>query len=259
MPENEINDPAPKLDRSVRRDELLLEAVEVARQAAVEISRPESVGEHVGARMVAKGVAAHRFHCQDAGYPGWDWEVSVARAPRSKTVTVCEVSLLPGEGALLAPEWVPWEERLRPGDVSREDVLPYSANDPRLMTNLEQTDPELVDELGVEELGLGRPRVLSEYGIQQAADRWYASDQGPVPAAKQTCATCGFLLKLPGSLGRVFGVCANEWSPDDGRVVSLDHSCGAHSETDTTKRKPQWPMQSSRIDEFQIAVDDLRQ
>jgi hypothetical protein len=42
--------------------------------------------------------------------------------------------------------------------------------------------------------------------------------------------TCGFLVRLAGPLGRVFGVCANEYAPDDGRVVSLDHGCGAHSE-----------------------------
>jgi hypothetical protein len=24
-------------------------------------------------------------------------------------------------------------------------------------------------------------------------------------------------------MGQLFGVCANEWSPDDGKVVSLDH------------------------------------
>ena len=44
--------------------------------------------------------------------------------------------------------------------------------------------------------------------------------------------TCGFLVPLGGPLGRVFGVCANEYAPDDGRVVSLDHGCGAHSEAD---------------------------
>ena len=38
------------------------------------------------------------------------------------------------------------------------------------------------------------------------------------------------VVRLGGPLGRVFGVCANEYAPDDGRVVSLDHGCGAHSE-----------------------------
>ena len=37
---------------------------------------------------------------------------------------------------------------------------------------------------------------------------------------------------MAGALRAVFGVCANGWSPSDGQVVSLDHGCGAHSETD---------------------------
>ena len=44
------------------------------------------------------------------------------------------------------------------------------------------------------------------------------------------CVTCGFMVRLAGPLGRVFGACGNEYAPDDGRVVSLDHGCGAHSE-----------------------------
>lgn len=242
--------------RQIRRDQILLDAVERARAAAVDISREASVGEHRGSRMLGERLVAHRFACLDEGYPGWEWEVSLARIPRSKTATVCEVDLLPGEGALLAPEWVPWDQRLQPGDVSRDDVLPYSANDSRLMSGFEQTDPELADVVGIEEIGLGRPRVLSAEGIDQAADRWYASEKGPVKGSrvKATCSSCGFLLKMGGSLGQVFGVCANEWSPDDGSVVSLDHTCGAHSETDETKRKAQWPIVSSKVDDFELEI-----
>lgn len=258
-PQADATKPKPARQQ-VRKDETLLQAEEVARLAAEELSKPESVGAHVAAKMVAKGVAVHRFECEDAGYPGWQWEVSLARAPRMKTVTVCEVTLAPGEDALLAPEWVPWEERLRPEDISRSDILPYSANDSRLVAGFEQTDPELADAVGVEEIGLGRARVLSAEGIEDAADRWYDSEQGPVTGLKrsETCSTCGFFLKLPGSLGRVFGVCTNEWSPDDGKVVSMDHGCGAHSETDTNRRKPQWPVASSRLDDTQIDVYELR-
>ena len=50
----------------------------------------------------------------------------------------------------------------------------------------------------------------------------------------QTCAlpiySCGFYIPLAGSLRRAFGVCANVLSPEDARVVSFDHGCGAHSE-----------------------------
>jgi hypothetical protein len=41
---------------------------------------------------------------------------------------------------------------------------------------------------------------------------------------------------LAGKLRQMFGVCANEYAPDDGRVVSLDHGCGAHSEAAVPER-----------------------
>ncbi len=48
--------------------------------------------------------------------------------------------------------------------------------------------------------------------------------------ANARCGTCGFYLPLAGSLRLVFGACGNMFAPDDGRVVSADHGCGAHSE-----------------------------
>ena len=59
-------------------------------------------------------------------------------------------------------------------------------------------------------------------------------------------------MKLSGSLGALFGVCANEWSPDDGRVVAFDHGCGAHSETDQPKRRAQWPVVPPRVDDLSM-------
>ena len=252
---------ARRSTRSARKDPALLEAIETARDAVVEVSRPSSVGEHLGAVMIADRLAVHRFACEDTGYPGWAWEVSLARAPRSKRVTVCEIGLVPEDSALLAPDWVPWDQRLRPGDVSRDDVLPYSANDPRLISGFEQTDDEMADAVDVHEMGYGRPRVLSPEGISHAAGRWYRSDQGPARSAKAqaNCGNCGFLVKIGGSLGQMFGVCGNEWSPDDGRVVSHDHTCGAHSETDVEAREPQWPIAPAKLDDFQVDVVTLGQ
>jgi hypothetical protein len=48
--------------------------------------------------------------------------------------------------------------------------------------------------------------------------------------ANARCGTCGFYLPLAGSLRQIFGVCGNVFAPDDGRVVTADHGCGAHSE-----------------------------
>src|SRR5581483_3958420 len=108
-------------------------------------------------------VVTHRFATLDPAYRGWQWAVTVARAPRARNVTVDEVVLLAGEDSVLAPEWLPWSERLKPGDLGVGDLLPTSADDPRLVPSFLMTDDE--DERAVAfELGLGRERVLSYDG-----------------------------------------------------------------------------------------------
>ena len=244
--------------RAVKKDAVLEDAVDVARAGAEAVAYPRPVGEHVGFEMVSERLATHYFASTDAGYVGWCWAVTVARVPRGRVATVCEVDMTPREGALLAPEWVPWEERLRPSDISRDDVLPYKADDERLEQGFEDTseDPDLPV---VRELGLGRPRVLSQEGIDQAAKRWYESDRGPKSGRRprNTCSSCGFLMKMSGGMRTMFGVCANEWATDDGAVVSLDHTCGSHSETDVPKNGTAWPVRPSRVNEGAIDAEPM--
>ncbi|MEW2356307.1 DUF3027 domain-containing protein [Spirillospora sp. NPDC029432] len=205
----------------------------MARDAAEETARPAPVGEHLGLRAEGDRLVTHYFECLDPGYRGWRWAVTVARAARAKNVTVDECVLLPGDEALLAPEWVPWLERLRPGDLGPGDLLPTPSDDVRLAPGYTQVD-DSTDREAEWELGLGRPRVLSREGRDEAAARWYEGIAGPrapiATAAPAQCSTCGFFWLLAGELRQVFGVCANEYAPDDGRVVSADHGCGAHSE-----------------------------
>lgn len=221
---------------AIRPDATLKGAVEVARAAATAVADGATVGEHLGMEMVDERVATHYFACAAPAYRGWRWAVSVARVPRSKTVTVSETDLVPGDGALLSPEWVPYAERLAPGDLGPGDVTPFVEDDPLLEAGFEATGDEDVDALALWELGLGRPRVLSAEGRETAASRWYEGEHGPTaPVALKAplpCSSCGFFLPMAGALRSVFGVCANAWSPSDGGVVSLDHGCGAHSEAD---------------------------
>ncbi|QHY96325.1 hypothetical protein SSPS47_14500 [Streptomyces sp. S4.7] len=221
-------------------------------------------------------VVTHLFECKEMGYRGWRWAVTVARASRSKLVTLDETVLLPGPDSLQAPEWVPWSDRLRPGDMGPGDLLPTEAEDLRLEPGysgedvpppnsvlregvtpqaladlVEAEDAEETDREGAtgdaatattgrgtisalaEELGMRRARVLSRYGLHIAADRWDEAFGAKTPmaqAAPAPCVSCGFLLPLAGSLRQAFGVCANEFSPADGRVVSLAYGCGGHSE-----------------------------
>lgn len=259
MPETNRNARAKSArTRAPKTDAVLSGAVELAKESAEAIAHPRRVGEHLGFVMDGERLGTHFFASQDAGYRGWAWAVTVARVPRGRAATVCEVDMMPREGALLAPEWVPWEERLRPGDLTREDTLPYQADDARLEAAFEDASQDL-DLPEVKEIGLGRKRVLSEEGRRAAVERWYRSEQGPKAGRppKNSCSTCGFLVKMSGSMRTVFGVCANEWAPDDGRVVSLDHTCGAHSETDAPKQGTQWPVRPSRIDEGALDAEPM--
>jgi hypothetical protein len=287
---------SPGRARSKEPDDACAQAVELARGAAEEMAGGDRVGEHLGVTADGDRLVTHRFRCLDPAYRGWCWAVTVTRASRAKNVTVDESVLVPGDEAILAPDWVPWRERVLPGDLGVGDLLPAPPDDARLVpaASLEGddgvadwgetawampgTEPEdlvpvpsaepLVDGLddladGLEStvdaateltgaaavvLGTGtdgtaaggiedrppRARVLSAIGRDDTALRWYTSEHGPktplASAAPGLCSGCGFFVRLGGPLGRVFGVCANEYAPDDGRVVSLDHGCGAHSE-----------------------------
>ena len=78
----------------------------------------------------------HFFESHLAGYRGWRWAVTVTRVPRSRHVTVCETVLLPGPDAMLAPGWLPWNERLQPGDLGVGDLMPTAPDDDRLAPGL---------------------------------------------------------------------------------------------------------------------------
>ncbi|HEY8986508.1 MAG TPA: DUF3027 domain-containing protein [Streptomyces sp.] len=283
--------------RSRTPDRLCAEAVDLARTAAEEAAAPGVVGEHVGLVSEGDRVVTHFFECKELGYRGWRWAATVARASRAKIVTLDEVALLPGPDAVLAPEWVPWSERLRPGDLGPGDLLPTDAEDIRLESGYQESgysgyddrlapgdsgdddseplvdaaadDTEVTPDLTepparatiaavADELGLRRARVLSRYGLHIAADRWEEAFGAQTPmaqAAPATCVSCGFLTPIGGSLGQAFGVCANEFSPADGRVVSLTYGCGGHSEAAVMPAPPRPAepvVDETRLDPFPL-------
>ncbi|OEU86757.1 hypothetical protein DB35_24240 [Streptomyces abyssalis] len=291
--------------RAPAPDRLCAEAVALAREAVEAAAGPGQVGDHIEAVADGDRVVTHFFECLESAYRGWRWAATLTRASRAKAVTLDETVLLPGPDALLAPEWVPWSERLRPGDLGPGDLLPTEADDLRLEPGgvraaaaagvgsgagagsgaavevpaaTEETE-EVAEEVGAdlepgspsevvpppargtiaevaEELGMGRPRVLSRYGLDVAADRWdeeYGAATPMAQSAPASCVTCGFLMPLAGSLRQAFGVCANEYSPADGHVVSLSYGCGGHSEAAVMPKPPQPPppvIDETRADEL---------
>lgn len=229
-------------------DEACGEAVELAHEAAVKRAGVLEVGAHRGVHAEDVRVATHLFDCDHPGYPGWQWSVTVARASRARVVTVSEVTLVPGEGALLAPAWVPWADRIGAGDLTPGVLAPSAPDDYRLEPGYTggefaaDTDPAEASQVRavVAELGLGRERVLSPGGRDEAVERWLDSGGGPdnpmTQQAPALCETCGFFVAVSGTLGRVFGVCANELSASDGSVVSRDHGCGGHSDVEAPSK-----------------------
>jgi len=83
----------------------------LAREALAEITPAGTYGDFVSETAEGDDVFTLLFTATMGGYPGWQWTVSVAELPGEKP-TVLEAELLPGDGALLAPDWVPWSERL---------------------------------------------------------------------------------------------------------------------------------------------------
>ncbi len=212
---------------------VLADAVDQARTAVLEFSGPDAVGDYLGVSYEDPNAATHRFLAHLAGYQGWQWAVVVAAYPGAEHATVSEVVLVPGPTALLAPEWVPWEQRVRPGDLSPGDLLSPAVDDPRLVPGYTASGDPQVDETSAE-IGLGRRWVMSAWGRSEAAERWRAGDYGPdspmARSTKRVCRDCGFFLPLAGSLGVMFGVCGNELSAD-GHIVDKRYGCGAHSDT----------------------------
>ena len=241
-------------------DEVCFGAVDLARETLLQEADAALIGEHTGAIAEGPTVVTHYFQGHVPGYRGWRWVVTLSRAPDSDHVTVDETALLPDGDALLAPSWVPWKQRIESGDLGPGDVLVTEADDPRLSPGMAGDDDVEEDDRqrpAQWELGLGRIRVLSPEGRREAAQRWY-HDMGPraavARATKLECSTCGFLLMIGGPMGQAFGVCANEYSPVDGRIVALSFGCGAHSET---REKPSVGVAQTVIDE--VAFDDLSQ
>jgi hypothetical protein len=210
------------------------ELIAMARAAAVEEAGIEAaVGDYLGARAEDAVATSASFATTDRGYRGWYWLVTIAVVEATHP-TISEVVLLPGEGALLAPAWVPWDQRVRAGDLGVGDLLPTTPEDDRLVPGYLDSDDPAVREVEYE-FGFGRVRVLGRLGRDDAATRWHDGPFGPgEPMAQQApaaCGTCGFYIRLEGLLGQAFGACTNEFSPADGRVVDAAFGCGAHSET----------------------------
>lgn len=234
--------------------------LELARAVALDVADDYShVGGFVSRTDLADGVSDFRFACELKGYEGWQWSVTLYHDAEADRWTVDESSLVPTDSALRPPAWVPWKDRLEPTDLSPTDSIGTDPDDPRLEEGgvAESSLPDV--EQARDDFDLSRRHVLSPLGRAQTAKRWYEGPRGPKSLSTKTaagnpCSTCGFFVPLMGELGTMFGVCANKWSPDDGRVVSLDHGCGEHSEIEPPEPSHLWVQSKPAFDDLHIDI-----
>ncbi|MGO3358296.1 MAG: DUF3027 domain-containing protein [Bifidobacterium crudilactis] len=300
---------------------------ELAKSVALDVaSEPDEVGEFVVAHDDGDNITDFRFASRVRGYENWQWSVTLFHDEELDSWTVDESSLIPAEGALLPPQWIPWKDRLRPEDLSVTDSLGTEADDPRIEQGmpenvLESAERQIREGAGLESADsqsptdgvadagsaadageavraedasasatvpssiladdkatseefsrnaedladaavafhLTRSHVMTAEGRAETAKRWYAGQHGPKSLSTKTadgltCEECGFLIPLQGELGRMFAVCANKWSPDDGKVVSLDHGCGEHSEIEAAEASPLWVQSEPAYDDVHVDI-----
>ena len=139
-PEQVSTAPEPAAPVVHPADEVLLGSTALAQRALLEVTSPESVGSVIGHIAEGEHVLSLHFAADLAGYPGWHWSVTVARVDDGEP-TVLETELMPGERALLAPEWVPWSERLADYRAAQEAAA--AAGAAALET---ESDDELIDD-----------------------------------------------------------------------------------------------------------------
>lgn len=98
----------------------------LAEQAAKETAPTGGVGKFLGTVDEEAGVVSYRFDANLEGYIGWEWHVVVFQDKKANAPTISEVVLLPGEKAIVAPDWVPWSERRAELEKAQAEELAVS-------------------------------------------------------------------------------------------------------------------------------------
>ena len=163
--------------RTGKPDAFLAAAVDVARTAIEGITAASDIGEHLAARSEGDRLVTHLFESRLSGYLGWQWYAVLTRNSRSKVVTVNELGLLPSEDSVLAPEWVPWAERVRPEDAQETEAAGQYAPVPDARSGTAEAVEPDVTERGASESGLPESE-LPEHALEEQEPERAAVDNG---------------------------------------------------------------------------------
>ena len=156
------------------------DAQQIARDAALaDAELASQVGDFVSVEYDDDNrVATYLFKAEVAGYLGWRWCITVAKVEEDATPTVCDVVILPGPDSLIAPDHIPYRDRIQPEDIQPGVIVPSVLEDTRLVPGIHAlVQDEGLDATEVFDLGLMRSRVLSIEGRDHLCTNAYLLDR----------------------------------------------------------------------------------
>jgi hypothetical protein len=141
-----------------------LEQKNLAKSALVENAGIKNVGNFIGVTEIDKGLATFLFENNQKGYVGWRWSVTIFQDKKNQPATVSEIVLLPGDDSLIAPDWVPWSERLSDYKALQIELEKQAALDALEDESDEDADEDASAE-SAEESGEKEPEVSEDAGL----------------------------------------------------------------------------------------------
>lgn len=159
-----------KARRTSKVDEILAAAKDVALQGVREITPDHNIGLVHHVRPEEERLSTHLFECTMPGYRGWFWFATLSRAPRSKVATICEVGLLPGDDALIAPDWVPWADRVRPEDLEQKSSADSSEANAEEKVEEKTEEPEASAEASEESTAENGVESAEATGVSEESE-----------------------------------------------------------------------------------------
>jgi hypothetical protein len=159
-----------------------VEQKNLAKSALVENAGIKNVGNFIGVTEIDKGLATFLFENNQKGYVGWRWSVTIFQDKKNQPATVSEIVLLPGDDSLIAPDWVPWSERLSDYKALQielekqaaldalEDESDDDADDDASAESAEESAAESAEEFGKKETKDSEDGELSVSNLEEGED-----------------------------------------------------------------------------------------
>lgn len=106
----------------------------------------KGIGEFISMTDEGDHAVTYLFASTIKGYLDWRWSVTLYQG-EGQEPTVSEIVLLPGENSLVAPDWVPWSERLADYKALQAELEAQAALDAEeAEVSEEDEDEDVVDD-----------------------------------------------------------------------------------------------------------------